>query len=135
MGVAAVVVVAVVVVAVVVVVVTLPSGGVVGSPPATTLKVAVAVVLASIASTLTMYWSGLKPVASTSKDHLFAPSPFRTTALPAVLEKPVASVFDPGWNAAEVTSMFSVSPTARFVVPEIVNALPAVWLPIGSIRT
>ncbi len=95
-------------------------------------KRAVAVVSDSIDSTVTMYSSGLKSVASTSKDHLFMPSPFSMIVLPPVPEKAEASVFSPGWNAAEVTSTISVLPTARFVVPVIVNLLPASLVPIGS---
>ena len=108
-------------------------GGVV-STASTRVKFAVAVVLVSIHSTLTMYWSGLRSDASTSKDHLFAPSPFSTTTLPEDAPKPEASVFVVGPNAAEVTSTISLSPTAALVVPVIVNLLPASLVPIGSMK-
>ncbi|KUK59963.1 MAG: hypothetical protein XD82_1735 [Methanoculleus marisnigri] len=133
-GVAAVVAVPVGVVSVPVgVAVTLPVGCVV-AVASITLKVAVAVVSVSMDSTLTMYWSGLKLAPSTSKDHVLAPSPCWTVVTPATEPKPEASLLVVGWNAAEVTWMFSVSPTARLVVPVIVNLLPAALSPIASMK-
>ena len=85
-------------------------------------------------STVTVYWSGLKVVPSTSKDQVFAVSPCWMVTVPASLEKPEVSPAAPGWNAAEATSTISSPPAARLVVPVIVNVLPADWARIGSIR-
>jgi hypothetical protein len=71
-------------------------------------------------STVTRYPSGRNPEESKVKDQVFRGVPVITVTVPDAPEKPASWVFSAGEKEAEVTSICSVSPAARLVVPVMV---------------
>jgi hypothetical protein len=80
--------------------------------------------LVSSDSTLTWYSPGGKADTFTSKLYVFRGEPGWTVTVPAAPEKPPPVPFSVGVKAAETTLTRSRSPTARFVLPEMVTISP-----------
>src|SRR5208337_2694007 len=81
---------------------------------------------------VTRYSSGLNVDASTSNETAFRPLvPCVTCTVPDAPANAAPWVLSVGWNDDERTVKRTLSPTARFVVPVMVNLSPTLWSPIG----